>query len=148
MSAVLSPAAGGPAVAPIPDPDLAPYFNQIYAGTSAAGDAAIAIVDNLQDYNDWTFDVQGVDADDDLNIQISLDGVTWNYITLVNVQSGATVVQAAGVQIEVAGLYKIAMGGGAVPLQSIRVRALKVVRVTATGSNAVTVQASGGWGAT
>ena len=128
---------------------IQPFNAQVYSGTLATGDTAIQITDNLQDYTDWEFHVVGVDADDDITIGISLDGVNFVLPAVVNILTGTAVAQdASTLFIEVPGVYKIAMGGGAVPMQNISFRALQIYRRTATGSNTVTVQAIGTWGAT
>lgn len=122
-------------------PAVLPFSQLIYAN-SVVGNVIVA---NLLDYNDWIFHVMGVDIDDDINIMVSLDGVNFIYPGLVNILDGSYIAQAAGVQIEASGVYKF--GPAVNTFSSLNIQAIKIVRVTATGSNAVTVYANGSTGA-
>lgn len=95
----------------------------------------------LENYSYFQFQIIGVDADDDISIAISLDGVNFVTIPVVNIADGTAI--AAGTNIEANGMYRYgneptATSGRDAPV-GLGVKAIKVTRETATGSNQVDV---------
>lgn len=121
------------------DETVIPKFDQqIYNGIAVGSvrtDAGIEV------YNDWLFQVIGVDADDDITIQISLDGVNFIKPGLVDVMTGALIDQTAA-NIEAPGIYRFGNIAEQSPI-TMSIKAIDVVRETAVTGNAVFVDAIG-----
>jgi hypothetical protein len=115
-----------------------PVFNeQIYSGTTVD----TQITDGgLEDYTFWEFHVVGVDADDDIKINISLDGTNFISPGLVDVMTGAHIDQSAA-NIEAPGIYVFGTVIDQATRVALGVQAIQVSRETATGANPVTVAA-------
>lgn len=116
-------------------PDI--FSEQIYAGIATGSQ----IMDGgIEHYSYWQFHVEGVDADDDITINISLDGTNFIAPGLVDVMTGAHIDQTAA-NIEADGIYVFGTVADQATRVALGVKAIKVTRVTATGGNSVTVTA-------
>ena len=114
-----------------------PFSEQIYSGTTVD----TQITDGgLEDYTFWQFHVEGVDADDDIKINISLDGTNFISPGLIDVMTGAHIDQSAA-NIEADGIYVFGTVADQATRVALGVQAIQVSRETAAGSNPVTVTA-------
>jgi hypothetical protein len=109
----------------------------IYSGTAVGS----MITENLDTYTYFQFHVIGVDADDDVSIGISLDGVNFVTIPVINMATGAEI--AAGTNIEAAGMYRYGNEPTSVSLRDapvgMGVKSIRITRETAVGANQVDV---------
>lgn len=95
----------------------------------------------LEDYSYFQFQVVGALAAEDLQISISLDGVNFVVIPVINMATGAEI--AVGTNIEAAGMYRYGNEPTSTSLRDaptgLGVKAIKVERITATASAQVDV---------
>ena len=119
-------------------PTHEPITENIYSGTTTGSRITEG---GLEDKSYFQFQVVGVDADDDISVAISLDGINFVTIPVVNVADGTAI--AAGTNIEAAGMYRYGNEPTATSLRDapagLGVKAVKITRETAVGSNQVDV---------
>jgi len=95
----------------------------------------------LEDCSYFQFQVVGALAAEDISIAISLDGVNFVTIPVINMATGAEI--AAGTNIEAAGMYRYGNEPTATSLRDaptgLGVKSIRITRETATASAQVDV---------
>jgi len=108
-----------------------PITENVYSGTTTG---SVIIEGGIENFSYFQFQVQGALAAEDIQISISLDGVNFHPIPLVNVLTGADI--AAGINIEAAGVYRYGNEPTSISLRDapvgLGVKSIKVERMTAT----------------
>ena len=117
---------------------IEPITENIYSGVAVG---TRIIEGGLEDYSYFQFQVVGALAAEDVSIAISLDGVNFVTIPVINIATGAEI--AAGTNIEADGMYRYGNEPTSTSLRDaptgLGVKAIKVTRETATASGQVDV---------
>ena len=119
-------------------PVTQPITENVYSDTATGSRITEG---GLEDYSYFQFQVVGALAAEDLIISISLDGINFVVIPVINMATGAEI--AAGTNIEAAGMYRYGNEPTSTSLRDaptgMGVKAIKVERATATTSAQVDV---------